>query len=384
MRRIVTRTARSKRTVRSSGRYYNPNSFRVSYATTRSGDRTTPTTPPPVAGRPNETLTQPQPSHANERDNLSHQFGDMYNVVKPKLKTSAQLNTQSFGKRSRNADESLSAAKRNTSAFIPSDKAQRFARDLYMTAVQYDGQPSLLLEDLNKFSNQVKTDSYLNQMFKSSLTPANVRRSALQKFISENQFKSTLTPEALRVLSDLKALGLIGTVSSSLQRLSDLNNKKIDVNVTLAEDSESERKRVTEQLRNMIGNQAQATFNFKVDPDLISGIRAETMGQLLIDTSGRKGLEDEASKYMSRLDEEISRLKRIRNERNSGYDAQSIGKREWSELMQEVNRLNQVPSTTGQSGQKASGSQSGADSTEEDNDRMKALTEIYRFKRSRN
>ena len=64
-------------------------------------------------------MTQPQPSHANEKDFLSHHYADMTNVVKPKIKTSAQLNSSSFGssaKRAKNADELLNKAKKNTSA----------------------------------------------------------------------------------------------------------------------------------------------------------------------------------------------------------------------------------------------------------------------------
>jgi len=368
---------------------YRPSVPSYNYATAKTGDRTTPTTPSPHAARPNENLTQPQPSHANERDFLSHQYSDMYNVVKPKIKTTAQLESKNFGsaKPSKNAEALLKQAKSSTSAFIPADKAQRFARDLFFTAVQYDGQPSLLLEDLNTFSNSVKSDSYMNQMFKSSLTPVNIRRSALSQYLSETSFKSPLTAEALRVLSDIKALNLISTVTSSLSRLSDLNTKKLDINVTLAKDSEAERKRVTSELRAMIGDQATANFNFSVDPELISGLKAETMGQLLIDTSGRKGLEDEAARYMQRLDDEIARLKKIRSERYQTINSEAVGKREWSELLAEVNRLNKAGGQGGAAagGQGAGSSQQGGQSEDgEDNERVRALTEIYKFKRAKN
>ena len=286
---------------------------------------------------------------------------------------------------------SLTKLKKTLLRFIPADKAQRFARDLFNTTIQYENQLPAILEDLTTFSNSVKTDPYLNQMFKSSLTPANIRRSALQQLLSQSKFKSYLTPEALRVLSDIKALSLIATVTSSLQRLSDLFNKKLDINVTLATDSEAERKKVTEQLRAMIGDQAQASFIFKVDPELISGLKAETMGQLLVDTSGRKGLEDEASRYMVRLDDEIQRLKAIRNKRyTSAVTVQGAGKAEWDELMDDVRRLNKVANTQSTKGGKSQ--DSGGDSTtstsssdeSEDNERVQALTEIYKFKRSKN
>jgi len=358
-----------------------------SYAS-KTGDRTTPTTPSPHAARPNETMTQPQPSHANEKDFLSHQYSDMINVVKPKLKTTPQLDVKTFGtsaKKSSNAEQLLKKAKESTTAFIASDKSQRFARDLFLTSVQYDKQPTLLLEDLSQFADQIKNDNYLNQMFKSTLTPVNIRRSALKEYISKANFKSFMTAEALRVLSDIKALPLISTVVTSLQRLTDLYSKKLDVNVTLAQDSEAERKKVTEQLTRMIGDQAQVTYNFKVDPDLISGLRAETMGQLLIDTSGRKSLEDDALKYMQELDNEIQRLKRTRNQRQSGaLDAQGTAEREWRELLDDVQVLSQVKSSQTSATSQSDKTSQSSDMDVEDNDRVQALTEIYRFKRARN
>jgi len=278
-------------------------------------------------------------------------------------------------------EKMLKEAKQKTQAFIPADKAQRFSRDLFLNAVQHEGALEAVLNDLKVLQKKVKEDKEFNQMFRNPLTPANVRRAALRDYL-QNTKLHPLSANALQVLGNIRALPLIGNVVAALQSMYDLLHKRLDVIVTMASDNEQERQRVAEQLKKQIGDQASLSFVWKTDPSLISGMKAEVRGNLLFDTTGRKKLEDEASGYMARLDNELSRLKQEKIVKTTGpLDPEQQIKYMWDKLLSDVQR-HDLASPKQEKGSQVAG-QTGRVQSDEgaDTERMRLLTEIYNFKR---
>jgi len=164
----------------------------------------------------------------------------------------------------------------------------------------------------------------------------------------------------------------------------DLYHKKLDVVVTTTTENEQERQKVAEQLKKQVGDQANLSFVWKVDPSLLSGMKAEVRGSLLLDTTGRKKLEDEATAYLGRLDSELSRLKQEKNLKASGsLDLEQQSKNRWDKLLSDVLRYDLVgeKSVKGKKGVVGEKAETVGAGQEEDTERMRLLTEIYHFKR---